>query len=81
MLEKDGQIGLEELRNFSRRKDGNSGSLLYFFHTYLSLLLSGYLTITWMNVLSKTSSSERVMVVGLGGLNLFGVIVLGTMLK
>lgn len=30
---------------------------------------------------SKTSSSERAMVVGLGGLNLFGVIVLGTMLK
>ncbi|GMP95198.1 hypothetical protein CsSME_00044334 [Camellia sinensis var. sinensis] len=30
---------------------------------------------------SKTSSSERAIVVGLGGLNLFGVIVLGTMLK
>ncbi|XP_004513511.1 uncharacterized protein At5g03900, chloroplastic isoform X1 [Cicer arietinum] len=30
---------------------------------------------------SKTSSSERAMVIGLGGLNLFGVIVLGTMLK
>lgn len=30
---------------------------------------------------SKTSTSERAMVVGLGGLNLFGVIVLGTMLK
>ncbi|GAU13042.1 hypothetical protein TSUD_173420 [Trifolium subterraneum] len=30
---------------------------------------------------SKTSSSERALVVGLGGLNLFGVIVLGTMLK
>ncbi|XP_030531706.1 uncharacterized protein At5g03900, chloroplastic [Rhodamnia argentea] len=30
---------------------------------------------------SKTSASERAMVVGLGGLNLFGVIILGTMLK
>nr|XP_027066949.1 uncharacterized protein At5g03900, chloroplastic-like [Coffea arabica] len=30
---------------------------------------------------SKTSSSERAMVIGLGGLNLFGVIFLGTMLK
>ncbi|KAK4419383.1 putative protein, chloroplastic [Sesamum alatum] len=30
---------------------------------------------------SKTSSSERAMVVGLGGLNLFGVIFLGTMFK
>lgn len=30
-LEEDGQIGLEELRSFSRRKNGNSGSLLYFF--------------------------------------------------
>ncbi|KAK3043504.1 hypothetical protein RJ639_002083 [Escallonia herrerae] len=30
---------------------------------------------------SKTSSSERAMVIGLGGLNLFGVIILGTMLK
>lgn len=30
---------------------------------------------------SKTTSSERAMVVGLGGLNLFGVIILGTMLK
>ncbi|KAI4341968.1 hypothetical protein MLD38_026635 [Melastoma candidum] len=30
---------------------------------------------------SKTSTSERAMVVGLGGLNLFGVIILGTMLK
>lgn len=30
---------------------------------------------------SKTSSSERALVIGLGGLNLFGVIVLGTMLK
>ncbi|KAL8526366.1 hypothetical protein ACS0TY_015545 [Phlomoides rotata] len=30
---------------------------------------------------SKTSASERALVVGLGGLNLFGVIILGTMLK
>lgn len=30
---------------------------------------------------SKTSNSERAMVIGLGGLNLFGVIILGTMLK
>ncbi|CAN0847036.1 Uncharacterized protein At5g03900, chloroplastic [Linum grandiflorum] len=30
---------------------------------------------------SKTSSSERAMVIGLGGLNLFGVIVLGAMMK
>ncbi|WJX81394.1 hypothetical protein P8452_64281 [Trifolium repens] len=30
---------------------------------------------------SKTSSSERALVIGLGGLNLFGVVVLGTMLK
>ncbi|KAK9126377.1 hypothetical protein Scep_015223 [Stephania cephalantha] len=30
---------------------------------------------------SKTRTSERAMVIGLGGLNLFGVIVLGTMLK
>ncbi|KAL0374873.1 UNVERIFIED_CONTAM: putative protein, chloroplastic [Sesamum radiatum] len=34
---------------------------------------------TWR--FSKTSASERAMVVGLGGLNLFGVIILGTMLK
>lgn len=30
---------------------------------------------------SKTSTSERAMVIGLGGLNLFGIIILGTMLK
>ncbi|KAF8403293.1 hypothetical protein HHK36_011395 [Tetracentron sinense] len=30
---------------------------------------------------SKTGNSERAMVIGLGGLNLFGVIILGTMLK
>ncbi|KAL3839266.1 hypothetical protein ACJIZ3_023857 [Penstemon smallii] len=30
---------------------------------------------------SKTTASERAMVAGLGGLNLFGVIILGTMLK
>ncbi|KAK7395649.1 hypothetical protein VNO78_16214 [Psophocarpus tetragonolobus] len=30
---------------------------------------------------SKTGMSERAMVIGLGGLNLFGVIILGTMLK
>ncbi|MFQ6641455.1 hypothetical protein Gotur_016680 [Gossypium turneri] len=30
---------------------------------------------------SKTSSSERAMVIGLGAINLFGVIILGTMLK
>ncbi|KAG8376722.1 hypothetical protein BUALT_Bualt09G0093400 [Buddleja alternifolia] len=30
---------------------------------------------------SKTSASERAMVLGLGGLNLFGVIILGTMMK
>ncbi|KAB1222574.1 hypothetical protein CJ030_MR2G004944 [Morella rubra] len=30
---------------------------------------------------SKTSASQKAMVVGLGGLNLFGVIVLGSMLK
>ncbi|XP_057960971.1 uncharacterized protein At5g03900, chloroplastic [Malania oleifera] len=30
---------------------------------------------------SKTRSSERAMVIGLGGLNLFGVIILGSMLK
>ncbi|CAI9097735.1 OLC1v1034211C1 [Oldenlandia corymbosa var. corymbosa] len=30
---------------------------------------------------SKTNASERAMVIGLGGLNLFGVIVLGTMLN
>lgn len=34
---------------------------------------------TWQ--FSKTSTSERAMVIGLGGLNLFGVIILGTMLK
>ncbi|XP_022925696.1 uncharacterized protein At5g03900-like [Cucurbita moschata] len=32
-------------------------------------------------VFSKTSYSERAMAIGLGGLNLFGVIVLGAMLK
>lgn len=30
---------------------------------------------------SKTGTPERAMVIGLGGLNLFGVIILGTMLK
>ncbi|XP_075491891.1 uncharacterized protein At5g03900, chloroplastic-like [Primulina tabacum] len=30
---------------------------------------------------SKTTASERAMVIGLGGLNLFGVIILGSMLK
>ncbi|GFP89865.1 uncharacterized protein at5g03900 chloroplastic [Phtheirospermum japonicum] len=30
---------------------------------------------------SKTSASERAMVIGLGGLNLFGVIILGSMMK
>ncbi|XVF07668.1 hypothetical protein REPUB_Repub06bG0159600 [Reevesia pubescens] len=30
---------------------------------------------------SKTNSSERAMVIGLGGINLFGVIILGAMLK
>ncbi|XP_043815143.1 uncharacterized protein At5g03900, chloroplastic isoform X2 [Manihot esculenta] len=30
---------------------------------------------------SKTSASERAMVIGLGGVNLFGVIILGAMLK
>ncbi|XP_031274255.1 uncharacterized protein At5g03900, chloroplastic [Pistacia vera] len=30
---------------------------------------------------SKTNASERAMVIGLGGLNLFGIIVLGAMLK
>ncbi|XP_042510923.1 uncharacterized protein At5g03900, chloroplastic [Macadamia integrifolia] len=30
---------------------------------------------------SKTGTSEKAMVIGLGGLNLFGVIILGTMLK
>lgn len=30
---------------------------------------------------SKTNASERAMVIGLGALNLFGVVVLGTMLK
>ncbi|XP_059668716.1 uncharacterized protein At5g03900, chloroplastic isoform X2 [Cornus florida] len=30
---------------------------------------------------SKTSTAERAMVIGLGGLNLFGVIILGAMLK
>ncbi|KAK4749924.1 hypothetical protein SAY87_027373 [Trapa incisa] len=30
---------------------------------------------------SKTGASERAMVIGLGGLNLFGVIILGAMLK
>ncbi|XVE75966.1 hypothetical protein DITRI_Ditri12bG0134700 [Diplodiscus trichospermus] len=30
---------------------------------------------------SKTSSSERAMVIGLGGINFFGVIILGAMLK
>lgn len=30
---------------------------------------------------SKTTASERAMVIGLGGLNLFGVIILGTMMK
>ncbi|CAK7344055.1 unnamed protein product [Dovyalis caffra] len=34
---------------------------------------------TWQ--FSKTSASERAMAIGLGGLNLFGVIILGTMLQ
>lgn len=32
-------------------------------------------------ICSKTSASERAMVIGLGGVNLFGVIILGAMLK
>lgn len=35
---------------------------------------------TWLQC-SKASTSEKAMVFGLGGLNLFGVIILGTMLK
>lgn len=38
MLEGDGQIGLE-LRSFSRRKNGNSGSSLYFFLTVIVIHL------------------------------------------
>lgn len=41
MSEEDGQIGLEELRSFSRRKNGNSGSSLYFFETYWLLSIFG----------------------------------------
>jgi hypothetical protein len=81
MLGKDGQNGLVELKKFSRRKDGNSGSLLCFFIPtcrYYSLLFNHNMG---EPSFSKTSSSERALVIGLGGLNLFGVIVLGTMLK
>lgn len=52
---------------------------------YLLLLhyLVGIMPFPDINILfhSKTSASERALVFGLGGLNFFGVIVLGTMLK
>jgi len=39
------------------------------------------MTVVLVLFCSKTGTSERAMVIGLGGLNLFGVIILGTMLK
>lgn len=39
------------------------------------------LTIGMLLPCSKTSMNERAMVVGLGGVNLFGVVILGAMLK
>lgn len=78
MLGKNGLIGLAMLARFLRKRNGNSGVLV------VPTALVGWCTSfpEFDTVLcSKTSASERAMVIGLGGLNLFGVIILGTMLK
>lgn len=81
MWGENGLIGLEGLRSFSMRRNCNSGSLLYFLLPVMWWnCLYGTMT-DFLSFLSKTSMSERAMVIGLGGLNLFGVIILGTMLK
>lgn len=49
-------------------------TVAFSFFTFTSEMLN-------VSLCSKTSSSETAMVIGLGGLNLFGVVVLGTMLK
>ncbi|KAK9127780.1 hypothetical protein Syun_016577 [Stephania yunnanensis] len=61
------------------------GNILYRFPHYKELLLlkeaEGKSMLEKDGLIGKTRTSERAMVIGLGGLNLFGVIVLGTMLK
>lgn len=81
MWEEDGLNGLEGLRGFSRRGNGNSGSLFFplLCGKILSVIQSWYGYFIFLS--SKTSTSETAMVIGLGGLNLFGIIVLGAMLK
>lgn len=79
MLGRNGLIGLEMLAKILRKRNGNSGTLI-FSHSFGSLMCMLFPDINIM-LCSKTSASERAMVIGLGGLNLFGVIILGTMLK
>lgn len=46
----------------------------------MNLLISQYPNIP-EHYCSKTSSSERALAIGLGGLNLVGVLILGSMFK
>lgn len=82
----DGLIGSEGLRSFSWRRNCNSGSysvclVLLYGEILCELTLMQFFSSFLSSFGSKTSTSERALVIGLGGLNLFGVIVLGTMLK
>lgn len=78
MLDEGGLIGLKELKSPLRKINGSLGTLFSMFWFYL---YHDFSILIWDCCCSKTSASERAMVIGLGGLNLFGVIILGTMLK
>lgn len=82
MLGEDGQTG-EGLIDFLGRSSWNSGFLNSAFIVYGWSIFHVHFIYHVLNILpcSKTSSSEKAMVIGLGGLNLFGVVILGTMLQ
>ncbi|KAK2655281.1 hypothetical protein Ddye_008333 [Dipteronia dyeriana] len=53
---------------------------LYFFLLFCTMILIESVMCNF-SLFSKTSASERAMVIGLGGVNFFGVIILGALLK
>uniref|UniRef100_A0A6N2LEJ6 Iron-sulfur cluster biosynthesis family protein n=1 Tax=Salix viminalis TaxID=40686 RepID=A0A6N2LEJ6_SALVM len=79
LLRFDGQPEIDEERTASSKRSGRKEYVGRQWTDWVGGVEKFFREKTWQ--FSKTSASERAMAIGLGGLNLFGVIILGTMLQ
>lgn len=68
------------LDKFFKEKKLSFRYMIFFLVPLMNLLITQYPNIP-EHYCSKTSSSERALAIGLGGLNLVGVLILGSMFK